>query len=222
MVTTGSLLLDHLISQKRFPVLKDNVQWLNPYDNKDVISICYAFFNLYYEDQNPRDIVLGINPGRLGAGVTGLAFTDPKQLQDLGIPIQVEGPSELSADFIHEVITAFGGYDLFYKQYYISSICPYGFVQNGVNYNYYDSKELTDQVTPMITQHLRKLKKYCRPRRVIILGKGKNAAFLKKWLENNSWFTGLEINILPHPRWILQYRRKDRTLYLQQYLDTLR
>ena len=41
-----------------------------------------AFFYKFYSDSNPRRMIFGINPGRFGAGTTGINFTAPKQLQE--------------------------------------------------------------------------------------------------------------------------------------------
>ena len=38
----------------------------------------------------------------------------------------------------------------FYKKYLISSLCPLGFLKEGINYNYYDSKDLQSSVEPKI------------------------------------------------------------------------
>jgi hypothetical protein len=45
------------------------------------------------------------------------------------------------------VINAYGGPAVFYKRFFIGSVCPLGFVKNGKNINYYDDKELQQTVT---------------------------------------------------------------------------
>ncbi|MFI5224347.1 MAG: DUF4918 domain-containing protein, partial [Nitrospirales bacterium] len=66
-------------------------------------------------------LILGINPGRLGAGLTGIPFTDPLKLQNIcGIENTLPKKAELSADFIYTMISAFGGPEAFYKKFYFS------------------------------------------------------------------------------------------------------
>jgi hypothetical protein len=89
---------------------------------------------------------LGINPGRFGAGVTGIPFTDTKRLEEK-CWLTIEGLTtyEPSSVFVYDVIEAYGGVEKFYSDYYISSVCPLGFVKfnekgKEINYNYYDSR----------------------------------------------------------------------------------
>ncbi|MGH8016208.1 MAG: SMUG2 DNA glycosylase family protein, partial [Candidatus Zixiibacteriota bacterium] len=103
-----------------------------------------------------RKILLGINPGRLGAGATGIPFTDTKSLSEIcEIPIESIETHEPSSVFIYELIDQYGGVDKFYSDFYINSVCPLGFLklnkrQNWVNCNYYDNDELFQSVRSFI------------------------------------------------------------------------
>ena len=166
--------------------------------------------------------MLGINPGRRGAGTTGINFTAARQLTDhCGIEHGMKAGSELSAEFIYEVIQAYGGPDLFYSRYFIGSVCPLGFVKSGKNINYYDDRMLQQTVSPFITDQLNRLLRFPVLRdRCICIGGEKNFHFLKSLNEKHGFFR--EIIPLPHPRFILQYRRKEKDRYLQQYLEVLK
>ena len=121
--------------------LPNSVEWLYPQQNNKVLSIVEAFLHKYYNDDAPRTLALGINTGRFGAGVTGVNFTASRQLsQFCGIAHTFKDQSELSAEFIYDVIMQYGGVELFYKHFFIGSVCPLGFVQHGKNINYYDDK----------------------------------------------------------------------------------
>ena len=75
--------------------------------------------------QNVIHIILGINPGRLGAGVTGIPFTDTKRLvTECKIPYSGKLTHEISSVFVYEMINAFGGVSNFYKKFYINSPFP--------------------------------------------------------------------------------------------------
>src|ERR1700739_4024170 len=129
--------------------LPDGIRIMNPFkENPNVTRIVEQFYKKYYNDNNPRHLILGINPGRFGGGVTGIPFTDSKRLKSV-CKIAYDGKEthEPSSVFVYEMIDAFGGADYFYQNFYIHSICPLGFTSiksdgKEINYNYYDSPAL--------------------------------------------------------------------------------
>jgi hypothetical protein len=67
--------------------LPSGITWLHPQQNGEVMELASRFFEKFFSDTAPRRLLLGINPGRFGAGITGVNFTAPKQLaQYCGIP----------------------------------------------------------------------------------------------------------------------------------------
>ncbi len=54
----------------------------------------------------------------------------------------------------------------------------------------------------------------------ICIGGEKNYKFLAQLNDRYQWFE--KIQGVPHPRFIMQYRRKQKEEYIQQYLDVLR
>ena len=148
----SSLFLDNSI-------LPEGIEVMNPFRDKNstlINKLTSLFYNKYYNDNHTRKLILGINPGRLGAGATGIPFTDTKRLSgDCNIPVSEIRTHEPSSVFVYEMINAFGGPDLFYKSFYISSISPLGFVKinekgKALNFNYYDRMDLQNAVTPFI------------------------------------------------------------------------
>ena len=116
------------------------VDLLVPYAEKEVRSVCDRFYNKYFSDNSKRKVLLGINPGRLGAGITGISFTDPEKLENhCGIPNDFPKKEELSSRFIYEWIQRSHLIHEFYQQFIILSVCPIGFVSKGKNLNYYDT-----------------------------------------------------------------------------------
>ena len=82
--------------------------------------ISAEFYKKYYDDHQQRHIILGINPGRFGAGVTGVPFTDTKRLFDeCGLQFTGKATHEPSATFVYEVINAYGGTEKFYKNFFV-------------------------------------------------------------------------------------------------------
>lgn len=201
--------------------LPKGVVVLNPFADKVTLELSKKFYNKYYNDNNPRTLILGINPGRFGAGLTGVPFTDPKKLEErCGIVNTLPKKAELSADFIWMMIDACGGPEIFFGRYYISSISPLGFTLNGKNLNYYDDKQLEQAITPFAVKALRKQISFGLQTDVCYcLGEGKNIQFLTRLNEEHHFFRTLIP--LPHPRFIMQYRRKRLDEFLMLYTGKL-
>lgn len=216
---------EHLISfytQLRPPKrLPNEIEWLYPQKDPAVISIVEGFLKKYYADQNCRRILLGINPGRFGAGVTGVNFTAPKQLKECcGIDHPFKNQSELSAEFIYEMIAGYGGVEKFYSHFFIGSVCPLGFIKNGKNINYYDDKELLAMVEPFIIKNIHRLLDHNADCEVCFsIGGEKNCRYLSFLNQKHKWFR--QVIPLPHPRFIMQYRRRQKQQFIQQYLQLI-
>jgi hypothetical protein len=201
--------------------LPDDILWLYPQERQDVLDILEGFLKKYYSDDHERILLLGINPGRYGAGITGINFTAPKQLKEI---CRIENPfsgTELSAEFIYKMIEAYGGVKEFYSNFFIGSVCPLGFVQNGKNLNYYDHKLLLKAIEPFIIKNLTKLISFNINREICIcIGGEKNFKYLSSLNNRYNWFQ--EIVSLPHPRFIMQYNRKFLDDYINRYLNVLK
>ncbi len=194
---------------------------LNPYENPAVKDVVTSFFTRFYDDRQDRVILLGINPGRFGAGITGITFTDPIRLEeDCQIPNGFEKRAELSSRFIYEVISSHGGCQAFYQRFFLSAVSPLGFVRNGRNLNYYDDRELEAALGKFIESSLRdQIDLGIRKDKAICLGEGKNMKYLAKLNEKLDLFG--EIISLPHPRWVMQYRFKRKEEFIEKYLEVL-
>jgi hypothetical protein len=199
--------------------LPRKVEVLNPYQNPVAFQLCKRFYTQYYDDSKQRRIILGINPGRFGGGLTGIPFTDPIKLKTIcGIHNDLDKKAELSADFIYKMIAAYGGANDFYKSFYFSSVSPFGFTQDGKNLNYYDDKKLTERLIPFMLSCLHEQLKFGIDTSVAYcLGEGENYKFLSKLNEQHQFFD--KIIPLAHPRFIMQYKRKSLNQYIDFYLN---
>lgn len=199
---------------------------LNPFiENPETMQVITAFYEKFYNDSKQRKFILGINPSRNGAGVTGVPFTDTKRLQsECGIVMKSAHTHEISLVFLYEVINAFGGVEKFYSRYYINSPFPLAILQkakNGdwLNANYYDDKTLFEAVKPFMIQTLKQQIDFgLDVSEVFVLGK-KNATFINK-LNHEAKLFG-KLTILEHPRYIQQYKSKEKQLYIDKYLSVL-
>jgi len=266
------------------------IRIMNPFrENEHVMDVSSAFYRKYYNDRNSRHLILGINPGRFGAGLTGIPFTDPKHLT-IKCSIPYPGPMahEPSSVFFYDMIRAFGGEEAFYSRFYISAVCPLGFTKPStnlssiisenlssseghesiflstqaqqmpqpnhqksqpqphkhqtpqsqtpkgtayalgfvagkreVNYNYYDSRELTAAVMDFIVECLQTQLSFGVERDVCFcLGTGKNEKFLNNLNKTYHFFE--RIVALEHPRYIMQYKAKTKEAYVKKYIRVLR
>ena len=202
--------------------LPDEVELLFPFNQSETKRVMHAFFKKYFDDHKKRTLIFGINPGRLGAGITGTPFTDPKILDEVcGISNSFPKKNELSAIFVYEFINGFGGPAAFYQNFYITSICPLGFVKNGKNYNYYDEKALTKAVEPHIIDNIKtNLAFGCHDTYAVCMGQGKNYKYFEALNNKHQFFK--EIIPLPHPRWVMQYRRKKMDEFKETFVETFR
>ncbi len=206
--------------------LPKGIQVLNPFkENEEVLATINTFYKKFYDDNNERKIIVGINPGRLGAGMTGIPFTDTKKLSKIcGIEMESIKTHEPSSVFIYDLIEKFGGAEKFYGKYYISSVCPLGFVEqnkkgNWINCNYYDSPELFLTVKSFIITSLKKQISFgIDTSSCYVLGK-KNAKFRSLINKEMKFFDS--IVALDHPRYIVQYKSKLKAAYIDEYLKNL-
>lgn len=210
------------------PSLPEGISIMNPFcENLETISAVSAFYRKYYSDNRSRRIILGINPGRFGAGVTGIPFTDTLRLKEkCGLSIQGIKTHETSSVFIYDMIDRYGGPEKFYGDYFISSVSPLGFTKTAtsgkeVNFNYYDSRELSEAIVDFAVESINKQLSFGIDRELCFcLGTGKNFRFLSKLNSEYHFFNKIEP--LEHPRYIMQYHSKQKNFYIDVYIEKLR
>ncbi|MCS7035365.1 MAG: DUF4918 family protein [Saprospiraceae bacterium] len=201
--------------------LPEGFSWLFPYEQPETQRVMALFYQKYYADSQPRFFLFGINPGRFGAGITGIPFTDPVRLsEDCGIPNAFPQKQELSAQFIWQVIRALGGPERFFHYFYITALSPLGFVRRGVNVNYYDDRQLLQAVEPFLIWNIRTQMAFGAHREAALcIGEGQNFRVFQRLNAEHGFLE--RITALPHPRWVMQYRRKCADTYVAQYAQTL-
>lgn len=207
--------------------LPEGIRVMNPFtENPEALKISSAFYRKYYNDNRERKLILGINPGRFGAGVTGIPFTDTKRLSGkCGLNILGKDTHEPSSVFIYDVIDAYGGVKKFYSDFYINSPCPLGFVKTNekgkeVNFNYYDSKELLEAVYPFMIKSIEaQISAGINTDIAYCLGTGKNYKVLNSMNKKQNFFK--KLIPLEHPRYIMQYKSKYKRAYINKYLNAL-
>ena len=220
------LLLNASLAHVELPGGFDVLDPMNGPHAVEVRRIVELFHRKFFSDDRPRTLMLGINPGRLGAGSTGLCFTDTKRCEsDLGIPVHGIRTHEPSSDFFYRAVRAAGGAQTFYSRVYVSAVCPLGFVKDGpkgtpVNLNYYDDPALMKAIRPFAARWIRRVVDTgMRTDKVLCIGTGKNLKFLEELNAEHRFFQ--RIVPLEHPRFIMQYKAKSLEEYVRKYVEAV-
>lgn len=207
-------------------LLPDGYSVINPFkENPETFEVMSRFYHKYYNDHKERKFLIGINPSRHGAGVTGVPFTDTKRLGSVcEIPMTSVRTHEVSSVFMYDMIDEYGGAKRFFGDVYINSPFPLAIVRRSnankwLNANYYDDNELFTMTEDFMIESLRKQIEFgIDTSEVFILGK-KNAVFISKLNKRANIFKGL--TILEHPRYIQQYKSKQKSIYIDKYIIAL-
>ena len=196
---------------------------INPFfDNPETMVVMSKFYHKYYDDNARRRFLIGINPGRNGAGVTGIPFTDTKRLESVcGIEMKSAHTHEISSVFVYDMIAEYGGAELFYRDFYINSPFPLAILREAkpeqwLNANYYDDAQLLKMTEDFMIDSLKKhISLGLDTSEVFVLGK-KNATCIEKMNKKAKLFE--RITVLEHPRYIQQYKSKEKQGYIDKYL----
>jgi len=206
--------------------IPNDFEVLNPYlDNPETLEVMQQFYHKFYDDSNKRKFIIGINPSRHGAGVTGVPFTDTKRLESVcGIKMQSAYTHEISSVFMYDMIAEYGGAEEFYRDIYINSPFPLAIVRKSkgsrINANYYDDKELFNDVKDFMIDSLEKhISLNLDTSEVFVLGK-KNADFISKLNKEALLFD--KMTVLEHPRYIQQYKSREKQWYIDKYILALK
>jgi Domain of unknown function (DUF4918) len=220
--TNAEAILDFYRRLRPRFALPEGISIMNPYKVAATWEVAAEFYRKFYGDSQPRVFIFGINPGRFGGGVTGVPFTDPIRLADkCGIPNHLRRLPELSSEFIYSMIEAYGGVKDFYGKYFFSQMSPLGFLRDGKNLNYYDDEQLLKDCEPFMLSGIRRQMEAMPTFELCFcMGEGENYKYFSRLNQKHEFFK--EIVPLPHPRWVMQYRRRRVGEYVGLYLDKLR
>lgn len=226
MKTTLAQKILKWLEQLRFKgELPAGVELLEPYrPNTEALQLARTFYHKYYDDQKPRRLILGINPGRLGGGTTGIPFSDTRRLSEfcnITTSFRLHEPSSV---FFYDVVAAAGGPAAFYHSFFVGAVCPLGLVQKTgsavKNCNYYDSPEIFKVIEEFIVENLQaQIDLGMDSDEAICLGLGKNYQCLQRINQKHHFFR--KITPLEHPRFIMQYRSRQKEEYVRKYLAVL-
>ncbi|KAA9325907.1 DUF4918 family protein [Hymenobacter busanensis] len=220
MPTFADRLLTFLTDFPAPPALPNDVEAYNPCKEPVAHDLLTRFAHRHYADDRPRVALLGINPGRFGGGTTGIAFTDPAALAShCGIANNLPRRSELSSQFIYQLVSALGGAPAFYQHFYLGSLYPLVLLRHGLNYNYYDSPALTAALWPDLQSALQQQVALGLRRDVAVCLGRRNATYFERLNHELQLFERLEV--FDHPRYLMQYKRRAVPDFVTQYTKVL-
>ena len=200
--------------------LPSGISIMNPYENDEVKNALMIFFKKYFYDSNKRIFLWGINPGRFGGGLTGIAFTDPNALREkCGVDTNLKAGRELSSKFIYEMINAYGGVEKFYSNCFLTALYPMALIKDEKNYNFYDDENLFLSLRTEIVSSMKAQINFGAERKFTVCLGRKNFKYLKNINDEYNFFERIEV--VDHPRYIMQYKSKSTDTYINKYLAVL-
>jgi hypothetical protein len=169
-----------------------------------------AFNNEFYGENLPKTVLCGINPGKNGAGKTGLPFIDFTSLSKLLNNVNRQD-TERSAQFFYDVVQELG-VDDFYKTFYVTNISWVGYIKGNKNLNYYDLPLLAKKFVYEMFMHEMNI---VSPTTIISLS-GAVKGTVDELFNDSSVETNLQ---LPHPNYCA-FPRNYKSCKAQ-YIDLL-
>jgi hypothetical protein len=151
----GSGAFQELLAREKIEVLSEFL------DNWDRIK---EFYTRYYGDRFPSNVLCGLNPGRLGAGKTGIPFLDFASLSKL-LPGIRRRDTERSAQFFIRVVEHFGA-ENFFRSFYVTNVSWVGYKRGRKNLNY---PELPSAALAFVQEAFRWEMGQIKPNRIISL-----------------------------------------------------
>ncbi|AYA36270.1 DUF4918 family protein [Hymenobacter oligotrophus] len=228
--TFGSRLTTFLTGFPAAPPLPGGVVAYNPYQAPPAAELLRSFGQRYYANNHPRVALLGINPGRFGAGTTGVAFTDPAALQlHCGVANSLPHRAELSSQFVYQLVAALGGAAEFYRHFYLGSLYPLVLCRTAkitittmrppLHYNYYDASAVTNALWPHLQLAFQQQFDLGLRRDVAISLGRRNGEYFQRLNQELQLFE--RVLVFDHPRYLMQYKRRAVPEFVARYAAEL-
>ncbi|MBM4165393.1 MAG: DUF4918 family protein [Ignavibacteria bacterium] len=178
-------------------------------------SFMRLFYDTYVVPHSPKIVICGINPGRKGAGKTGVPFLDLKSLSKLlnGLN-KIE--EERSAQFFYSIIENYGC-KVFYSSFYVTNISCLGFIKKEKRYRNINYFDLPIEVQTIILEKFVDEMNLVKPLRIIPCSI--DVEITLNELKQNDKINAIIENRLPHPYYCSIDRNK--ITQKQNYINTL-
>jgi hypothetical protein len=199
--------------------LSADIELINPYEDSSRRRAIEEYYAKFFNDENVRVHILGINPSRMHPTATGVNYTDGYALENFcGIENSFSKSRELTSDFFYQVVDAIGGAEEFFGRIFPWAMMPVTVTKKGNYANYYGN-DVVEDLKDLVRENVKWTSQLPSTGRLVILGSGEN----QKFFENlpGSPFGYNDVRVVPHPRWVLQYNRANVDKFIGQYVDAL-
>jgi len=179
-------------------------------DFLDNWNVMKEFQQSFYADGLPKTVLCGINPGRHGAGKTGIPFIDFASLSQM-MPAVNRQDSERSATFFYDIVNTIGA-EVFYRTFYVTNVSWLGYTHNNMNVNY---DQLPEAAKAFVYEKFKYEMSVVSPTTIISLG-----GVVKETIDELFGDTNIETGKhLPHPNYCAFPRNYEHCK--SRYLDML-
>lgn len=187
----------------------NNIEIIREFENN--YELIDKFFVKYYGKLLPDCVICGINPGKNGAGKTGIPFIDFATLSKL-LPGVENFNVEPTATFFYDIISAFGA-DNFFNKFYVTNFSSVGYIKNDKNFNYYDG--LPDELVKLIEKNFLSEMEIIKPKIIVSLGEDVHNRIKRLFPTDN-----VKKIRLPHPLYIIR-NSNSKNKWKEIYISTL-
>lgn len=192
----------------------EGISILSNFENN--LELIKQFREKYIIPNKPKIVLCGINPGRYGAGLTGIPFIDFNSLACL-LPNIQENKSEKSASFIFSIIKEIGIIE-FFKTFYLTNLSCLGFTKNNKNYNY---DQLNTEAQNVLFAFFCNEMKEIEPSAIIPLSEQVEKDLYKMQFKSLLSYDIKILKHLPHPSYITTFKRKYEEDFKIEYNERL-
>lgn len=176
------------------------------------IALVRRYYQTVYANEGKRIVLCGINPGRNGAGKTGIPFIDYHSASQL-LPDVNHIDQERSSQFIYSVIEEIG-INLFYENVYMTNLSWFGFIKEGKNLNYYD---LPQPLPTVFTDSFVEEMELIQPKAIVPLSK--EVEYTLRQMKKSGKLHFPLAERMPHPYYCSMENRKNK--YREVYVDRI-
>ncbi len=163
------------------------------------------FITKYYYDENRRDLIIALNPGRKGCNKTGIALTDENVLfTKLKYPNHNSKPEvERTATRIYSIIEeVHPNINTFFSKFFMMNIFPFGVVTDGKNVVFNKIIKIP-KIEEFSKDFVAKSIEIFNPERIFCVGRGS-----KNFIQNH--FSDKNPVYLYHPAYRFPDKEKEK------------
>lgn len=188
---------------KSFQDMPSTWQLVNPYlEHWDRFEF---FINKYYQDENRRDLIIALNPGRYGCNKTGIALTDENVLftklnyTHHKSKLEIEGTATKIYSIIEEL---YPNFNTFFSRFFMTNIFPFGVIADGKNV-VFNKIIRVQSINNFCKSFITKSIDIFKPKKIFCIGRGSEKFIHKHFPNHNPIY-------LHHPAYTFPEKEKEK------------